>query len=348
MERPRIGITLGDPAGIGPEIIVRALAEGSLYEICRPFVIGDNSVVRKAMECCRLDLAVNIVNDPEDGLYRRGSIDLMDMENVDSTRLETGMIQALGGKASYEFIERAVELCMDNGLDAIATAPINKESLKLAGVKYIGHTEILAGLAGIADPLTMFEVGRLRIFFLTRHVSLRRACDMVTEERLLDYIGRCSDALARLGVADGTMAVAGLNPHSGEHGLFGDEEMVSIIPAIEKARSLGYRVEGPIGADSVFHLALQGKYNSVLSLYHDQGHIAAKTYDFERTISLTIGLPFLRTSVDHGTAFDIAGKGMASPVSMIEAVRTAAKYAPMYSRARKTCNPPEVDCQGEF
>ena len=173
-------------------------------------------------------------------------------------------------------------------------------------------------------------IRNLRVFFLSRHVSLRKACDMVTKERIIDYVIRCTDALRRLGITEGTMAIAGLNPHSGEHGLFGDEEVREVFPAVEELQKMGYHVAGPIGADSVFSQALHGKYNSVLSLYHDQGHIATKTLDFERTISITAGMPILRTSVDHGTAFDIAGKGIASPVSMMEAVRLGVKYAPAF------------------
>ena len=180
----------------------------------------------------------------------------------------------------------------------------------------------------------MFEVKGLRVFFLTRHVSLRKACDQVTTDRIVDYGRRCAAALAQIGITEGTMAVAGLNPHSGEHGLFGDEEDAQIVPAVEALKKEGYRIEGPISADSVFHLALIGRYNSVLSLYHDQGHIATKTYDFERTISLTLGMPILRTSVDHGTAMDIAGTGTVSAVSMIEAVRLAVKYAPYFAQSR--------------
>ena len=180
--------------------------------------------------------------------------------------------------------------------------------------------------------MTMFEVRNMRVFFLTRHVSLRKACDMITKERVMDYVKRCTQALRQLGVEDGTMAIAGLNPHSGEHGLFGDEEMDAIYPAVEALQAEGYKVVGPVGADSVFHLALQGKFNSVLSLYHDQGHIATKTLDFERTIAVTAGMPILRTSVDHGTAMDIAGTGIASDVSMVEAIRLAAKYSPAFLR----------------
>jgi len=237
------------------------------------------------------------------------------------------------GKAAFEYIKKCVELAMEHKVDAIATTPINKESLKAGNVNYIGHTEILGDLSNSRDPLTMFEVDNMRVFFLTRHMSLRRACDAITKERVLEYIERCTKALKQLGVS-GKMAVAGLNPHSGEHGLFGDEEVKEITPAIEEAQKLGYDVVGPVGADSVFHQALQGRYVAVLSLYHDQGHIATKTYDFERTIAITLDMPFLRTSVDHGTAFDIAGKGIVSAVSMIEAVKLAAKYAPNFKNIK--------------
>ena len=209
---------------------------------------------------------------------------------------------------------------------------INKESLRAGGINYIGHTESCGALTGTEDPRTMFETNGMRVFFLTRHVSLREMLDMITKERIKDYVKRCLEALKRLGVTDGTMAIAGLNPHSGEHGLFGWEEVNEITPAVEELKAEGYDVVGPIGADSVFHQAALGKYNSVLSLYHDQGHIATKTLDFERTIAITNGMPILRTSVDHGTAFDIAGKGIVSAVSMIEAILLAAKYAPNFTK----------------
>ncbi|MGL5655423.1 MAG: 4-hydroxythreonine-4-phosphate dehydrogenase PdxA [Fusobacteriaceae bacterium] len=334
MKKGIIGIPMGDPAGIGPEILVKSFAEKMIYDMCKPIIIGDKKVLENAMKICGLDLKINVVTNPEDGEYKYGIIDLIDLENIEFEKLEIGKIQAMAGRASFEYIKRSVELAMENKLDAIATTPINKESLREAKVPYIGHTEILEDLSGSKDPLTMFEVENMRVFFLTRHVSLRKACDLVTKERVLDYIIRCTEALAKLG-EKGTMAVAGLNPHCGEHGLFGDEEDDFVTPAILEAQKLGYDVVGPIGADSVFHQALQGKYKAVLSLYHDQGHIATKTYNFEKTIALTNGMPFLRTSVDHGTALDIAGTGIASHVSMVEAIKVAAKYAPNFIKERK-------------
>lgn len=330
--KPLIGVTIGDPAGVGPEIVVKALSEDKIYEECRPILIGDKSVIEQALVFCGLDLNINVVKNAKDGKYVLGTIDLIDLNNVDINELKMGKVQALGGKAAFKYIKKSIEMAMSKEIDAIATTPINKESLKAGNINYIGHTEIFADLTNTKDPLTMFEVQGMRVFFLTRHVPLREVCDLVTKERVLDYIIRCTECLKKLGVKEGTMAVAGLNPHSGEHGLFGNEEMTEISPAIEEATKMGYKVVGPIGADSIFHLALQGRFNSVISLYHDQGHIATKTLDFERTIAVTGGMPILRTSVDHGTAFDIAGTGVASSVSMTEAILLAAKYSPNFQR----------------
>jgi 4-hydroxythreonine-4-phosphate dehydrogenase len=330
MEKPIIAITLGDPAGIGPEVVVKSLSHSKVYEVCKPLVIGDKQVIAQALTICRLTANLHLVEKPREGRYEVGTIDLIDLHNIELSKLNRGTVQAMCGKAAYEYIETAVKLAMAGAVTAMATTPINKESLKAAQVKHIGHTEILEELSGTQDPLTMFEVRGMRVFFLSRHVSLRQACDLVTKEKVLECIIRCTKALKRLGVTQGTLAVAGLNPHCGEHGLFGDEEVVHVAPAVQEAKALGYQVAGPIGADSVFHQALQGQYSAVLSLYHDQGHIATKTVDFARTISITNGLPFLRTSVDHGTAFDIAGKGIASEVSMTEAILLAAKYSPHF------------------
>ncbi|HOA15785.1 MAG TPA: 4-hydroxythreonine-4-phosphate dehydrogenase PdxA [Bacillota bacterium] len=327
MERPVIGITMGDPAGIGPEIVVKSLANGKIYDVCKPLIIGDAGCVRKSAAIFKMDYGVNVVKDPSEGVYRHGTIDVLDLANVDHGGLKMGQIQAMAGKASFEYIEKSIHLALDRKIAAVATSPINKESIKAAGVPFIGHTEMYGDLTGTADPLTMFQVHGMRIFFLTRHVSLARAVQLITKERLLDYIKRCTEALVVLGVKDPLLAVAGLNPHSGEHGLFGDEEVREIEPAVAEAKARGFKIVGPVPADSVFHLAKNGRYDAVLSLYHDQGHIASKTLDFERTVSVTCGLPFLRSSVDHGTAFDIAGKGIASSVSMEEAILVAAEYA---------------------
>ena len=333
--RPLIAIPMGDAAGIGPEIILKTLANEETQASARCLVIGSKKLLLHAMQYPGImPLEIHIVERPDEGDYRQGILNLIDLDNIDMNQFRVGQVSGMCGKAAYDYIEKCIELANARLVDAVATSPINKESLKAGGIPYIGHTEIFGALTHTADPLTLFEVRNLRVFFLSRHVSLRNACDMVTKERIIDYVQRCSDALQKLGVTEGTMAIAGLNPHSGEHGLFGNEEVVAVEPAVRELKKMGYAVEGPIGADSVFSQALHGKYNSVLSLYHDQGHIATKTLDFERTISITAGMPILRTSVDHGTAFDIAGTGAASAVSMEEAVRLAVKYAPSFQQSQ--------------
>lgn len=329
--KPLIAIPMGDPAGIGPEIVAKALSRTETYECARCVVTGDRKVMEQAVKIVGLPMTVHVIREPDEGIFEENVINLIDLDNVDMEQLKLGEISAMCGQAAYEYIAASITLANAGKVDAVSTTPINKESLRAAGVPYIGHTEIFGALTGTEDPLTMFEVRNMRVFFLTRHVSLRKACDMITKERVMDYVKRCTQALRQLGVEEGTMAIAGLNPHSGEHGLFGDEEMDAIYPAVEELQAAGYKVTGPVGADSVFHMALQGKFNSVLSLYHDQGHIATKTLDFERTIAVTAGMPILRTSVDHGTAMDIAGTGIASDVSMVEAIRLAAKYSPAFT-----------------
>lgn len=331
--RPLIAIPIGDPAGIGPEIVVKAIINKEVLQAARCVVIGDKNIIEDAIGFTKVPLKVNVIEHPEDGIYEEGILNLIDLHNVDMTEFRIGEIRGICGKAAYEYIAKSIELANAREVDAVSTTPINKESLKAGGIPYIGHTEIFGALTGTKDPLTMFEVHGMRVFFLSRHVSLRQACNMVTKERIIDYVIRCKEVLATLGVKEGTMAVAGLNPHSGEHGLFGNEEVEEVMPAVEELQRRGYDVAGPIGADSVFHLALQGRYNSVLSMYHDQGHIATKTLDFEKTIAVTGGMPILRTSVDHGTAMDIAGKGIASEVSMIEAILLGAKYSPNFTGA---------------
>ena len=328
MNRPFIAVPIGDPAGIGPEIVVKAIASEEIKNIARCIVIGNYNVIANALKITNTDINICRIEKTED--YKDNHLNIFPIDNLDFADLRIGEVSAMCGKAAYEYIEKSIDLAMKKQVAAVATPPINKESLKAANIPYIGHTEIFGALTNTADPLTMFEVRNLRIFFLTRHVSLRNACDLITKERIEDYVKRCIDVLNKLGVTDGTMAIAGLNPHSGEHGLFGLEEVDEITPAVENLKALGYEVDGPISADSVFHLALQGRYNSVLSLYHDQGHIAAKTFDFERTISVTGGMPILRTSVDHGTAMDIAGTGKASEISMKEAIKVAVKYCKSY------------------
>lgn len=332
MKKSFIAVPIGDPAGVGPEIVAKSVASREVFEVANCIIVGDRTIMENAIKIVGADLTINVISEPEEGDFREGILNLIDLSNVDMAEFKLGQVNGMCGRAAYEYIEKSIKLANSGKVDAVATTPINKESLRAGEINFIGHTEIFGALTGTEDPLTMFETNGMRVFFLTRHVSLREMLDMIKKERIKDYVKRCMEALKKLGVTDGTMAIAGLNPHSGEHGLFGWEEVNEIIPAVEELQAEGYNVVGPIGADSVFHQAALGKYNSVLSLYHDQGHIAAKTLDFERTIAITNGMPILRTSVDHGTAFDIAGKNIVSAVSMKEAILLAAKYAPNFTK----------------
>lgn len=331
MKKPLIAVPIGDPAGIGPEIVAKSIDDRELFKSANCIVVGDKKIMENAIEIVNADLKINVVSDMKQCVFEEGIMNLFDLDNIDMDKFEFGKINAMCGRAAYEYIEKSISLAMNKEADAVATTPINKESLHAAEVNFIGHTEIFGALTDTEDPLTMFETNGMRVFFLTRHKSLRDMLDDIKKDRIIDYVKRCTDALEKLGVKEGTMAVAGLNPHCGEHGLFGYEEVEEVMPAVEELKKEGYDVAGPIPADSVFHQVAQGRYNSVLSLYHDQGHIATKTLDFDRTISVTNGMPILRTSVDHGTAFDIAGKGIAGAISMKEAIRLAAKYAPFFS-----------------
>ncbi|MFP4548430.1 MAG: 4-hydroxythreonine-4-phosphate dehydrogenase PdxA [Fidelibacterota bacterium] len=325
MKKPVIGITMGDPAGIGPEILIKALQKEEIRRICQPIILGNPHMLKTES----IDNSLNLVEiiTIDQAHFSENRVNILDPAKKNFGLEVKGKISADSGRAAFQYIKTSIELAMSKKIDSVVTGPIHKEAIKAANLEFIGHTEMFAQLTDSQDPLTVFEVHNLRIFFLSRHVSLRESCDLVTKERVLDYIQRSMEALKSLGLGTGTFAVAGLNPHASDNGLFGHEEKEAIIPAIEEAKSRGMDVIGPIGADSVFHMAMKNDWDGVLSLYHDQGHIAAKTFDFDRTISLTLGLPFLRTSVDHGTAFDIAGKGLAQSISMEEAIKKAVKYS---------------------
>jgi 4-phospho-D-threonate 3-dehydrogenase / 4-phospho-D-erythronate 3-dehydrogenase len=325
--RPLVAVTIGDPAGVGPEIVVKAMSMDEVYEGTRPLVVGGRGVLEQAQRWCNLRQPINLIDSPAEGRYKPGTLDLIDVDSITVETLRVGQLHAEAGQAAYDYLLRAIEMANGGQVEAIATAPINKEALRTAGVPFLDHTEMLASLTQSHHPLTMFVVRNLRIFFLTRHVPLARACAQISYSRVLDGLLLVDDALQRFGLKKARIAVAALNPHGGEGGILGDEESQQIEPAISEARAQGVNAYGPVPADSVFHLALEGHFEAVLSLYHDQGHIAAKTLDFERTVSITAGLPFIRSSVDHGTAFDIAGRGIASSVSMEEAIKAAGEYA---------------------
>jgi len=321
--RPMLAVTMGDPAGIGPEVVLGALKSKTVYERAVPVVIGNLAVLRRCAETVGMDIRLEAVDGPERARGEPGLVEVTDIAVPGIESVAPGKVQAVGGVAADAFIRRACELALEGRIDAICTAPISKESLRAAGIREIGHTELLAKYLNSPDPLTLFVTENMRIFFLSRHLSLREAIDYLTEDRLLAMIRRVNAVMKGLGFLRPRIAVAALNPHASDGGQFGDEEAKIISPAVNRARNERIDVTGPIGADSVFHQALEGRFDCVISLYHDQGHIAAKTRDFFRTVTATLGLPVLRTSVDHGTGFDIAWQGKASSISMEAAILAA-------------------------
>jgi 4-phospho-D-threonate 3-dehydrogenase / 4-phospho-D-erythronate 3-dehydrogenase len=324
--KPVIGITVGDPAGVGPEIVANALLKHSLNKEYALIVFADRPVLEQAFQHTGLSAPVLEVNQPDECRFDSGAVHLVNGHIIENP-VTMGVIQGECGRSVYHNVAAAIDWAMKGWVDAIATAPLQKESLKQGGCPHLDHTAICKALTKSEDATTLFMVDTLRVFFLTRHIAVREIGDAITEDLLLEAIPRCLMYLTQLGLDNPLLAVAALNPHGGEDGLFGTEERDTIIPAVNKASDRGLRVEGPIPGDSVFHLAHEGVFDGVLSLYHDQGHIATKTLDFYRTVSLTLGLPFLRTSVDHGTAFNIAGQNKANETSMIEAIRYAVRYA---------------------
>lgn len=314
MNLPRIGITLGDPAGVGPEVTAKALVSG-LFPLERIALVGNKA---------------HFIQVARDQKAELDFTQLAHFIDIPSEKFKTGSVSGAAGSVAIRSIEEAVRLALLGDLDAICTAPISKEAIRLAGSRFIDHTTMLQELTSSKEVTTVFETGSLRIIFLTKHLPIREAINEVTAANLERCIELADRALRSLGMNRRRIAVAALNPHGGENGLLGQEELGEIVPAVEKMRGK-YDVHGPIPADSVFHQAAGGYYDIVISLYHDQGHIAAKTMNFAKTISMNLGLPFLRTSVDHGTAFDIAGRGIADATSMIEAIRKCFDYSPGYS-----------------
>lgn len=326
-ERPIVAVTMGDPAGVGPEVAARALARGEVWECCRPLVVGDAGVMCKAIALVAAPLAVHAIAKVGEARFHSDMLDVLDLGNVDPAALEPGQVSAAAGRAAVEYIERAVRLARDGQVDAIATGPINKAALQAAGVPYIGHTELLAALTGEVRVTTMLATTGLRVVHVTRHVPLKDVAMHITRERVLETIRLTDEGLRRMGFSRPRLAVAALNPHGGDGGLLGREEIEVIAPAVETARMEGIEAVGPIPADSVFFRAVRGEFDVVVAMYHDQGHIPIKTHGFERSVTVTLGLSIVRTSVDHGTAFDIAWQGKASEESMVEAIRLAAQLA---------------------
>ncbi|UCE47120.1 MAG: 4-hydroxythreonine-4-phosphate dehydrogenase PdxA [Phycisphaerales bacterium] len=336
--KPILTITMGDPSGIGPEIAAKALAEKPTYKICHPLIVGDANAMRQAVDIAGVDLKIRPVSEVVEAEFQYGIMDVIDLKNVDVNCLEHGKVSASAGKAAFEAIKKAIELALVKQIDGTVTGPIHKGALNLAGHHFSGHTEIYAHYTNTQDYAMMLAEESFRIVHVTTHVSLRQACDLVKKERVLKVIQLADDVCKKLGIANPRVGVAGLNPHSSDGGLFGCEEEKEIIPALEAARTSGINADGPVPPDILFSKTKGGRYDVAIAMYHDQGHIPLKlcgfTWDEDKNkwhsvsgVNVTLGLPIIRTSVDHGTAFDIAGKGTATAKSLINAIEYAAKMA---------------------
>jgi 4-hydroxythreonine-4-phosphate dehydrogenase len=325
---PVVGITMGDAAGIGPEITMKALADPEMYTICRPLVIGDAKILERANDVVHANLKVHRIHMPDESVFRLGTVDCVDLDLL-PVDLPFGQLSPAAGDAAFQFVACAIQLAKDQQIDAICTAPLNKEALHMGGHMYPGHTEILAELTGTQDFAMMLTAKNLRVIHVTTHVGLIDAVKAITPERVHRVIKLVDTTLRKAGVARPKIAVCGINPHAGEHGLFGyGEDEQKVLPAVERAQGEGIDVMGPLPADTVFFRAGRGDFDAVVAMYHDQGHTPVKVLGLEAGVNITVGLPIIRTSVDHGTAFDIAGKGIADADSMKEAIRQAAILAP--------------------
>ena len=336
--KPTIAITMGDPAGIGAEVAVRALTHSAVYELCTPLVIGSAEALSDAVRFTNADLTLHEISSPDEAFGKHGTLDYIDPAPLAPGVYMPGRVSAACGDAAFSYITRGIALAISGDAAAVVTGPINKEALNLAGHHFDGHTEIFAHYTNTKNYAMLLASGNLRVIHVTTHVSLRQACNLVRAPRVLDTIRLAVRALEELGIKKGRVAVAGLNPHASDNGLFGDEESREIMPAVEAARAEGIDVVGPIPPDSVFVRALGGEFDIVVAMYHDQGHIPLKLAGFRidpttgkyasmSGINTTIGLPIIRTSVDHGTAFDRAGRGVANEGSMVEAIEVAVQMA---------------------
>ncbi len=328
MTLPVIGITMGDPTGIGPEIIAKALSMEEPFQACRPIVFGDREVLLRAIRIQNLSVTIELIEKiPEDG-YLPGKIFLVPVSRLDITSLRFGKPDRACGEAMARYIEEAVKWVTKGTLDAITTCPINKRAINAAGYLFPGHTELLAHLSQSSPVAMMFLGSKWKIVLVTTHLPLKDVSGSITASHILSTLRLADEGMKKyFGIPYPKMAVLGLNPHCGEEGLLGEEEKREVLPAIAEARSLGMDVKGPFPADSFFNLSGRSVFDVVISMYHDQGLIPIKMLDFREAVNFTLGLPFIRTSVDHGTAYDLSGKGLADPTNLIKAVLTAANLS---------------------
>jgi 4-hydroxythreonine-4-phosphate dehydrogenase len=326
---PVLAVTMGDPAGIGPEIIARALAHRDTYEDCQPVVVGDLQAMQAAVRITGVPLEIRAIASPAQARGDARTMDILDLGNIDIERVGRGRVSAEVGRAAYDYLERATRLALEGEVAAVVTAPVNKEALSQAGWVGVGHTELLARLCGVPERSVamMLASNRLRVVHVSTHVPLRRAIELVTTDRIVTTARLAGEAARDIVGRKPRLAIAGLNPHAGEHGLFGTEEQEHVAPAVQRLVEEGWDVAGPLPPDTVFLRAANGEFDAVVAMYHDQGHIPSKFAGFHDTVNVTLGLPIIRTSVDHGTAYDIAGTGKASEENLLAAIKLAAQMA---------------------
>jgi 4-hydroxythreonine-4-phosphate dehydrogenase len=328
MSSPFIAITMGDPAGIGPEIIVKALGEQKIFDRCRPLVLGDESILSYTTQWMKALVIIKKITGPEEGEFKPGVLNLITLTDLSPEEIPMGRPQQKGGEAAYRYIEKGVQMAKAGTVDALVTAPISKEALHAAGYPFPGHTELLAAMTGVEDQVMMLAGPRLRVALVTTHLPLRAVPAALSRALIKRTIKTTVQGLREYwGITAPQVAVAGLNPHAGEGGLFGSEEQKIIAPAIEECHQEGIKADGPFPPDSLFFHAASGRYDAVVSMYHDQGLIPLKLLHFRDAVNITLGLPIIRTSVDHGTGYDIAGQGEADPTSLINAILTASQMA---------------------
>ncbi|QNL48394.1 4-hydroxythreonine-4-phosphate dehydrogenase PdxA [Olivibacter sp. SDN3] len=337
-KKPVIGITMGDPASIGPEIAIKALLSRDIYDTCCPVLIGNACVFEHIINKLNLGVTINRINNVNDAKYLYGTPDVYDLGELDLTAITFGEISAKAGDAAFLAVKEVISLALEGAVDATVTGPINKKAINEAGHKFPGHTEIYAHFTATKKYAMLLIEEQMRVIHVSTHVSLRQACDLVKKNRILEVLALLHQGLQNLGVTNLKIGVAGLNPHAGDSGLFGTEDEEEIAPAVKEAQLLGYDIDGPIPADTLFSKAATGHYGGVIAMYHDQGHIPFKLTGFKwskekqqmesvKGVNITLGLPIIRTSVDHGTAFEIAGKGIASCDAMLLAIKAAAKLS---------------------
>lgn len=338
MEKPILAITMGDPAGIGPEIILQALALEETYAKCRPIVTGDAGVMEFVARQQRSALKINAVESVGEARFEPGTVDVLDLKLIDMDRFEQGKVAMQCGNAAFLSVTKAIELAMNGEVDGTVTAPLNKEALNLAGHHFDGHTEIYATYTHTKKYAMLLADEFLRVIHVSTHVPLRKACDLVKKQRIIDVTELIADACRQFGIENPKIGIAGLNPHASDGGLFGDEERLEISPAVEELKARGFNVEGPVPPDTLFAKAKCGKFDGCVAMYHDQGHIPFKVVGFNwdketgkmstaKGVNITLGLPIIRVSVDHGTAFDVAGKGVASADAMLLSIDYASRMA---------------------